>query len=148
MEVNSDFKELLLAFNEGGVRYLIVGGLALAFHDQPRFTKRIDVWVDPTDENAMLVYRALASFGAPLDKVTPEDFSKDDVVFQIGVAPLCVDVMTSITGVAFDDAYASREKSSYGDVPVNIIGRAELIANKRAAARPQDLVDLDNLLSQ
>jgi uncharacterized nucleotidyltransferase DUF6036 len=148
MEVNSDFRELLQAFNEGGVRYLIVGGLALAFHDQPRFTKDIDVWVEPTPDNAVRVYHALASFGAPLDKVTSEDFSKEDVVFQIGVAPLRVDVMTSITGVTFKEAYPSREASSYGDVPVNVLGRADLIANKRATARPQDLVDLDNLLAK
>jgi hypothetical protein len=148
MEVNSDFRELLQAFNEDAVRYLIVGGLALAFHDQPRFTKDIDIWVEPTPDNAVRVYHALASFGAPLDKVTSEDFSKEDVVFQIGVAPLRVDVMTSITGVTFKEAYLSRETSSYGDVPVNVLGRADLIANKRATARPQDLVDLDHLLAK
>lgn len=148
MEVNSDFRDLLLAFNDAEVRYLIVGGLALAFHDRPRFTKDLDVWVEATDDNAGRVYRALAEFGAPLEKITPVDFSKADIVFQIGIAPLRVDVMTSISGVSFSEAWASREKSSYGDVPVNVIGRDDLIANKRATARAQDLLDIQGLTSQ
>lgn len=145
MEVNSDFRDLLLAFNTEGVRYLIVGGLALAFHDKPRFTKDLDIWVEPTPVNAESAYRALAEFGAPLDKLGPTDLSKEDVVFQIGVAPLRIDIMTSITGVSFSDAWASRATAVYGDTPAIVIGREQLLANKRATGRLQDLADVESL---
>ena len=147
MDVNSDFRDLLLAFNDAGVKYLIVGGLALAFHDRPRFTKDLDLWVEASAENAPRVYAALASFGAPLDKISKDDFQKPDVVFQIGVAPLRVVVMTSITGVGFGDAWNTRERTVYGDAPVHVIGRDSLIANKRATGRRQDILDVERLLS-
>jgi hypothetical protein len=145
MEVNSDFRDLLLAFNSAGVRYLVVGGLALAFHDKPRFTKDLDIWIDPTPKNAEAAYRALADFGAPLDKLGPTDLAKDDVVFQIGVAPLRIDIMTSITGVSFSEAWASKASASYGDVAATIIGREQLLVNKRATGRLQDLADIESL---
>lgn len=145
MEVNTDFSDLLLAFNAAGVRYLIVGGLALAFHDRPRFTKDLDIWVEPAEQNAKAAYRALAAFGAPLDRLTAEDLAQSDVVFQIGIAPLRIDVMTSISGVEFADAWASRARGKYGDVDVNVIGRDALIANKRATGRTQDRADLERL---
>ncbi len=146
MDVNSDFNDLLSAFNAAGVRYLVVGGLALAFHDRPRFTKDLHFWVEPSAENAGHVYQALADFGAPLDRIAEEDFARDDVVFQIGVAPLRVDVMTSITGVDFETAWPARSKARYGEADVNVIGRDALVQNKRATARPQDLIDVEGLL--
>ena len=145
MQVNSDFSDLLLALNAEGVRYLVVGGLALAYHDRPRSTKDLDIWAEPTAENARRVYAALAVFGAPLDKMTVDDFAEPDLVFQIGVAPLRVDIMTSITGVSFSDAWAGRQAAKYGDVRVNVIGKEALIANKRAIGRAQDLADVEAL---
>lgn len=145
MEVNTDFSDLLLAFNAAAVRYLIVGGLALAFHDRPRFTKDLDVWIEPTEENARAAHSALATFGAPLDKLKVADLAAEDVVFQIGVTPLRIDIMTSISGVQFLDAWASRAEGKYGDIDVSIIGRDALIANKRATGRTQDRADIEAL---
>lgn len=145
MEVNTDFSDLLLAFNAAAVRYLIVGGLALAFHDRPRFTKDLDIWIEPTEENARAAHSALAAFGAPLDKLKVADLAAEDVVFQIGVTQLRIDIMTSISGVQFLDAWASRAEGKYGDIDVSIIGRDALIANKRAAGRTQDRADIEAL---
>jgi len=145
MEVNSDFKDLLQALNGATAKYLVVGGVALAYHAKPRFTRDLDIWVEASPTNAPRVYRALANFGAPLEKLAQDELEHPDLVFQIGIAPLRVDIMTSITGVDFDEAWQAREAGSYGDVPVFIIGRAQLIKNKRATGRLQDLADIEQL---
>jgi hypothetical protein len=143
--LNNDFSDLLRAFNEAAVEFLIVGAHALAFHGHVRATADFDIWVKPTAENASRVYAALASFGAPMHKISVQDFTSDDLIFQIGVAPIRIDVMTSISGVQWDDAWRTSIASSYGDLPVRVLGREALIANKRASARPQDLIDVEIL---
>jgi hypothetical protein len=142
---SGDFKELLSLFNEEEVRYLIVGGFALAHYGRPRYTKDLDLWVDGQGENPARVFRALARFGAPLDNVAVEDFANPETIFQVGVEPLRVDILAGASGVEFADAWNRREQSAYGDVPVCVIGRDDYVANKRASGRPHDLRDIEAL---
>lgn len=148
MPLNPDFRDLFAALNGAGARYLLVGGYAVAFHAEPRFTKDLDVWVEPQPENAARVRDALRSFGAPLDSLAPGDLAQPELIFQMGVPPNRIDIVTSIDGVEFDEAWRGRTQTEYGDQTVTVIGRAELIRNKRAAGRPQDLLDLELLLAR
>src|SRR5579872_5468196 len=136
---SGDFKELLSLFNDEGVRYLIVGAFALAHFGRPRYTKDLDVWVDPNGDNPARVFRSLAKFGAPLAGVSVDDFADEDAVFQIGIEPLRIDILVGISGVTFGNAWPRRVTSEYGGIPVNVIGRDDYLANKRASGRPQDL---------
>jgi Nucleotidyl transferase of unknown function (DUF2204) len=145
MEVSSDFKDLLQALNDANAKYLVVGGMALAFHSRPRFTRDLDIWVEASPTNAQKVYSALANFGAPLDNLSQNELEHPDLVFQIGIEPVRVDILTSITGVNFDEAWKGREKGTYSTTPVFIIGRDQLIKNKRATGRLQDLADIEQL---
>jgi hypothetical protein len=145
LRASDDFRSLLSTFNAEGVKYLVVGAFALAHYGRPRYTKDLDVWIDPEPSNASRVYRALAIFGAPMDDLRPEDFSDEDLVFQIGVEPIRVDVLTAISGVAFQEAWARRESALYADIPVQLISRDDYIINKRASGRPSDLRDLEAL---
>lgn len=115
------------------------------FYTRPRFTKDLDVWVNPTLENAQRVWRALTIFGAPLQDVTPASFTERELVYQIGIEPNRIGVMMDIPGVDFAAAWANREQSTYGGVPIPIISRSDLIRAKRAAGRPQDLLDAQEL---
>jgi len=142
MAVNPDFKDLFAAFNAVEVRYLVVGAHAVTFHSRPRFTKDLDIWVDPDPQNAARVYRALAAFGAPLEGVSESDFADPDLVFQIGVAPNRIDIVMGIEAVAFPDAWSRRIEAQYGPCPIHVISRQDLIANKRALGRPRDRQDL------
>lgn len=140
--VNRDFRDLFAALNGAGVRYLVVGAHAVAFHSEPRFTRDLDVWVEATPANAQRVVQALTTFGAPLEGVSEGDFASPAVTFQIGIAPNRIDVTTTIDGVSFEEAWPNRVTSQYGDQPIFLIGRRDLLANKRAAGRPQDLLDV------
>jgi hypothetical protein len=148
VQINSDFADLLQAFNAEGVDYLVVGAYAVALHARPRATGDLDVLVRPTRENAARVRRALIGFGAPVDDLSIDDLVSDDLIFQIGIAPIRIDVITAITGVSFETAWAGRVSATLAGIDVNVIGREELIANKRAAARPKDLADVDALLHE
>jgi hypothetical protein len=143
--VNNDFNALLRAFVAHKVDFLLIGAHALALHGAPRFSEDLDVWVCPTPQNATRVYNALVEFGAPMLDVTEADFARDDIVYQIGVAPIRIDVLTSISGVSFDQAWPNRVAVRYGDTEVSIIGRDDLLANKLATARPKDLADVEAL---
>jgi len=145
VELNPDFSALLSEFNAHEVRYLIVGGYAFAFHARPRYTKDIDIWIDAELENARRAWRALAKFGAPLGGVSAEDLATLGTVFQIGVAPNRIDILNRVEGLEFADAWPHRVTTNYGDVAVAVLGRDELIANKRAVGRLQDLADLEVL---
>jgi hypothetical protein len=140
--VNADFRDLFAALNDAGARYLVVGAHAVAFYAEPRFTKDLDVWVEASPENAPRVLIALRAFGAPTTDVTEADFTRPEITLQIGVAPNRIDIATHIDGVAFAEAWPNRTESAFGDQSVWIIGRGDLVANKQAAARPQDLLDL------
>lgn len=145
MALNKDFRDLFASLNDAGAEYLLVGGYAFAVHAHPRFTKDLDVWVNPTPDNAARVLRALRAFGAPLHGLSQEDLARPGLVFQIGVPPNRIDVITGIDGVDFDEAWPARLPTDYGDQAVPVIGRTHLIRNKRATGRPQDQLDADVL---
>jgi hypothetical protein len=145
MRTNSDFEEILLAFNDAGVKYLVVGAFAVAAYTRPRATGDIDLWIDRSPDNARRVYRALAVFGAPLDHVSESTFLEPEIIFQIGVPPVRIDILTDIDGLTFDDAWPNRVSSSIGAADVSLLGREDLIRNKQATGRPKDLADVDRL---
>jgi hypothetical protein len=146
MNLNSDFSELLKGFNAAGVRYLIVGAHAVAYHADPRFTADFDLWVEPSPENASRVWKALTRYGAPLGTITPADFGNAEAVYQMGVEPNRIDIVMGIDGVSFPTAWRNRIRALYGNVPVHVLGKSDLIRNKRASGRPQDLLDVQRLL--
>jgi hypothetical protein len=133
---------MLSALNDAGAEYLIVGAYALATYGPARGTGDIDIWVRPTKENSDRVWLALESFGAPRRKLTRDDLHAPDTVFQIGVAPNRIDILTSITGVEFDEAWQHRKQSTIYGLSVAVLGREQLLKNKRATGRPKDLADV------
>lgn len=143
--MNSDFNELLKAFNHYRVKYLVIGGHAVMKYTEPRYTKDLDIWVKADMENARAVFDALKAFGAPLAGMTKDDFAHEGHFYQIGVAPVRIDILMSIKGVEFDDAWANRVESDVGDAEAFIISKNDLIKSKRAAGRPQDLIDAELL---
>jgi hypothetical protein len=145
MNPNSDFKDLLSVFNDFDVRYLIVGGYALMLYAEPRFTKDLDIWVEASDLNASRVFAALAQFGAPLKGLSPADFAQTGIVYQIGMPPARIDILMSVTGVDFPSAWENRKMTTYAGLAAPCISRADLIKNKRATGRPQDLLDAEQL---
>lgn len=145
MAINPDFSDLFAAFNAAGAKYLLVGGYALAIHAQPRFTKDLDVWVEAEVENARRVHAALTAFGAPMSSLTTADLESPGLIFQIGIPPNRIDVFTAIDGVDFADAWRRRFVSDYGGHTITVIGRADLVTNKRATGRAQDALDADVL---
>ncbi len=144
MAENPHYRELLQLLNEFEVEYLIVGGFAVMKYGEPRYTKDLDVWVNNSPQNSACVVGALRKFGAPLDldKVTAETFTEKQVVYQIGIAPVRIDVLTEITGVEFPDAWGRRVASTFFGVPVYFISLDDLVANKQALGRSSDLKDL------
>ena len=143
--MNLDFAEMLSALSEAGAEFLIVGAHALAAHGIPRATGDLDIWVRPTAANARRVMQALASFGAPLGGLTIEDLTRPDTVFQIGVPPSRVDILTGVTGVQFDEAWPRRVALDLEGTEVPVIGWDDFIRNKRATGRPKDLADIDGV---
>ncbi len=145
MEVQPDFRDLLALLNEHKVEYLIVGGYALAFHGAPRFTGDIEIFVRPDSQNASRVLDALAAFGFRFPNLTAADFQNPNKVVQLGVPPVRVDIITSISGVSWEEAEVTKEPGVFGNVPVSYIGRQEFIKNKRSAGRKKDLADIEAL---
>lgn len=143
--MNRDFAEMLSALSEAGAEFLVVGAHALAAHGIARATGDLDIWVKPTKQNAECVMRALIAFGAPLKDLTLDDLTKTDTVFQIGVEPCRVDILSGISGVQFADAWSSRVVLDIEGVTVPVLGRADFVTNKRASGRPKDLLDLELL---
>lgn len=143
--VNDDYKDLLSSFNAEGVEYLVIGAFAVAAYGHARYTKDFDVWVRRTPENAARVYRALSNFGAPMGDVDESDFLDSDLVFQIGVEPIRIDVLTDVTGAEFESAWAEKVQFHYGGVPTWVLSRDHLLASKRASGRPHDLLDVEAL---
>jgi len=144
MAENPDYKELLQLLNAFEVQYLIVGGFAVMKYGEPRYTKDLDIWVHNSRPNSTRVVEALKKFGAPLehDGVTADTFTEKQIVYQIGIAPVRIDILTEITGVEFSKAWKNRTASTFFGVPVNFISRADLETNKRALGRPHDIEDL------
>lgn len=145
MEVQKDFRDLLALLNDHEVEFMIVGGYALAFHGAPRFTGDIDIFIKPDPENAQRVLDALAEFGFISLDLSLDDFQNLNKVIQLGVPPVRIDLITSISGVTWEEANASKEPGSFGDVSVHYIGKSQYIANKRASGRQKDLADIEAL---
>lgn len=143
--MNRDFKDLLAAFTAQGVEYLVVGAHALAAHGHVRATKDLDVWIKSDTENAERALKALVEFGAPLHDLTTDDLTCAGLIYQIGIEPLRIDVMTTIDGVKFDDAWPNRLTARIDDQAVPVISRADLIKNKLASGRTQDRADVERL---
>lgn len=144
MAENPHYRELLQLLNEFEVEYLIVGGFAVMKYGEPHYTKDLDVWVHNSRPNSLRVVEALKKFGAPLehDQITPDTFAEKQVVYQIGIAPVRIDILTEITGVKFPNAWAKRVASTFFGVPVHFISPDDLVANKQALGRSSDLRDL------
>ena len=145
--VNEDYRDILNALLAQGARFMIVGAHALSVHGYPRATVDLDIWIEPTPENSALVWRALAEFGAPLATldVRQEDFLRADVVIQFGLPPNRIDILTGVTGVRFEAAWPNRIEGSVDGVRVPVIGRSELIQNKRSTGRDKDRADIKGL---
>jgi len=145
MEIQKDFKKLLELFNAHKVEYLIVGGYALAFQGAPCFTGDIDLLVKADSENAERILTALDEFGFGSMDLSEADFTSPNNVIQLGVPPVRVDIMTSLTAVNWEKAQANKVKGNYGDTPTYFISKPDFIANKRALGRKKDLADLEAL---
>lgn len=145
MTLFPDFREFFESFNAHSVRYLVVGGYALAAHGAPRYTGDIDAWVEPTEDNARRVYEAFVSFGFVSSGLSSDTFAVPGVIVQIGRPPLRIDVLTSPSGVSFVPYYERRLVADVGTLALDVIGLECLRANKAASGRPQDLADLERL---
>ena len=145
MAVYPDFEDLLRCLNAAKARYLIVGAHAVSFYTEPRYTKDLDIWIDPSPENAAKVYKALGKFGAPIKNLCVEDLTRPNLFYQLGIAPVRIDIIMSISRVNFSDAWKKRKPTRFGNIQVNIIGIEELIKSKKAVMRPQDRIDLSKL---
>lgn len=143
--MNQDFVEMLVELSDAGVRFLVIEEHAVAVYGRPRATGALDIWVEPTHENSEHVWEALVAFGTPLHEVTREDLTSDDVVFQIGVSPDRIDILTTLGGVSFDEAWPRRTTVPIGELEVPIIGLEDLIRSKKAVGRPRDLADVAEL---
>ncbi|MFC1794313.1 nucleotidyltransferase [Planctomycetota bacterium] len=146
--LNSDYKDMLQVLLDNGVKFLLVGAYAMGAHGYPRATGDIDIWVEPTAENSARVYRSVAAFGAPLHEIDETTFAISDIVFQIGVAPRRIDIITKISGVEFDEAYKQRQIVEMEGLSIPILSLGDLIKNKRATGRDKDRLDVDQLENQ
>ncbi|MGO4883151.1 MAG: nucleotidyltransferase [Bryobacteraceae bacterium] len=145
MELKPDFQDLLRLFNQHQVQYLIVGGYAVMKYTEPFYTKDMDIWVEATPENAQRAYGALVEFGAPMADLTVRDLTQPHVVFQFGMAPARVDVLTTIDAVTFPEAWENRVETHLGGIPISVISLQDLIRNKEAASRDTDRLHLKRL---
>jgi len=143
--MNQDFIDLLNAFTVADVRFLVVGAYALAFHGAPRFTGDLDIFVRSSHENAVRIMAALSAFGFGSEGLSPEDFEKPNQIIQLGVPPVRVDLITSISGVTWEQAMGGSIASDMDGTTVRFIGKNELVMNKRAAGRKKDLADIEAL---
>ncbi len=145
MRVNRDYRDLLSGLNAAEARYLVIGAHAVTYYTSPRYTKDIDIWVDPGPENLWRVYRAVADFGAPVELETVLALGSEDAVLQIGVEPNRVDLLSRVAPLEFELAWQRRQTASYGEIPIPLLSLADLIRVKEEAGRPQDLLDAERL---
>jgi hypothetical protein len=143
--LSKDFKEFIELLNEHKVRYLVVGGYAVAFHGHPRYTKDLDVWIDLSPENADNIIKALEKFGFGSLGLKPEDFLESNQIVQLGNPPNRIDILTTLKQLKFEDCYTARVEVEIQDVKINFIDLENLKQNKRATGRPQDLADAESL---
>ena len=145
MKINKDFEEFFGLLNKNNVEYLIVGGYAYAIHAEPRFTKDIDIFLRISDLNASAIIQTLRDFGFGELDISKQDFLKKNQIIQLGYPPNRIDLLTSISGITFEEAWKNKVSGKFGEVPVFFIGKEELKKNKKATGRKSDLNDLENL---
>ena len=145
MEIQPNFKDLLELLNSHKVNYIIVGAYALAYHGVPRATGDIDILVRSDKQNAQSILNALKKFGFDSVSLSIDDFTHPNKIIQLGVAPIRIDILTSITGISWEQAITGAENGFYGDLPVKYLGKKQFISNKRAIGRKKDLADLEAL---
>ena len=143
--LNEDYREILQSLLKRDVRFLVVGAYAMAAQGYPRSTGDIDIWVEPSQENSRKVYGALAKFGAPLKNITQETFAQKDLIFQMGVQPRRIDIITCIDGVDFDRAYSNREMILANGLKIPFLSSKDIIKNKQATGREKDRLDVKYL---
>jgi hypothetical protein len=145
MATNPDFRDLFYELSAAGVDFLVVGAHAVMLHTAPRYTKDLDIWIRPSVENGRRAYEALRSFGAPMADLSIEDLQTPGTIFQMGMAPNRIDVLTSIDAVDFEEAWQKKVSSTYGGVPIYLLSVEDLIVNKRFVGRLQDKIDIEKL---
>lgn len=148
MRVSKDYEEFLRLLNKNKVRYFIVGAYAVAFHARPRYTKDLDLWIEPTPKNAERLLRTLKEFGFGSLRVSEKDLASPGKIIQLGYAPLRIDLLTSVDGLVFGRSWRNRKIGVYGRQRVIFIGKNDLIRNKEASGRDEDKIDLKILLSK
>ena len=147
MVLNQDFREFIELLNEKGVKYLVIGGYAVAFHGYPRYTKDIDFWIWLDEKNAERMLEVLHDFGFTSLGIKKEDFLDENMVIQLGYPPNRIDLLTDLEAVNFESCYESRNVMDFDGLKVNFIDAENLIKTKRAVGRMQDLLDVENLES-
>ena len=145
VQLPPDFKEFLRLLNSNNVRYLLVGGYAVGYHGYPRATVDIDIWIDIDESNAQKVYSALMEFGFDIPELSIDTFRQKDKIIRMGVPPLRIELITSASGVEFEECYNTMIADELDGIPVNIISLEHLKKNKKAAGRHKDLADIENL---
>ena len=143
--LNNDYKDILSALSNRKVKFLLVGAYGMAVHGYPRSTMDIDLWIMPGPENALMVLKALEDFGAPLGNLSPEDLQKEGIIFQIGVDPRRIDILTSVDGLNFEDAFARSLTVELEGISIKVLSVSDLIKNKRSTGRTKDLADAEAL---
>jgi hypothetical protein len=143
--LNNDYRDILLALSKRKAKFLLVGAYAMAAYGYPRSTMDVDLWIMPNPENAILVLQALEDFGAPSGSLSTDDLQKEDIVFQIGVAPRRIDILTSVDGLNFEDAFTDSQIIEIEGIPVHVLSMTDLIKNKRSTGRTKDLADAEAL---
>jgi len=141
--LNEDYKEMLQILLNNKVKFLVVGAYAMGAQGYPRATGDFDIWVEPSSENSKRVYNSLSEFGAPLEQIDPQTFTEKGIIFQIGVAPRRIDILTFIDGVEFDKAYKDKEIIEIEDIKIPFLSKEDLIKNKEATGREKDRLDAE-----
>ncbi len=145
MQVHSDYEDLFKTLNAYRIKYLVIGAYAVMYYAKPRYTKDIDIWIMPEINDIDKIYEALKKFGAPLKGIKPENFTDRQMILQIGIAPVRIDILLKVPGISFPSAWRRKKRIRYGQTPIYILGKKDLIATKKEAGRPQDKIDLEYL---
>lgn len=148
MDISYDYKDLFKILNKHKVKYLVVGAYAVTFYTEPRFTKDLDIWVSNDIINAKRLYKALIDFGAPLKGISMEDFTNKKMIYQIGVAPVRIDIIMGLSGLKFENAWKRCKKTNYDRISINIMGIKDLIYSKKRTKRDQDSLDIKKLTTK
>jgi len=148
MDISLDYEDLFKTLNRHKVKYLVIGAYAVAFYTEPRYTKDLDIWASNDKANTSHLYKALTDFGAPLKGISAKDFSNRKIIYQIGVAPVRIDILMDVPGIRFENAWKNRKRTHYGGIPVNILGIKELIYSKKKSGRECDISDIKKLANK